>query len=238
MLKYIEKIVKEYKIKTLDKQESYNYYGNNSDYYIVSEYNFKDFIDFFNSEKTNKIVDDFLFKSKNNNDYIKNTSLIILLKVSDIKYFIENYKNQMMAVEEDEYFFRKYIIIYTQSGVDELNDLSLSTLFEMLEKPSNIDKFEVDTYFSDEYFINMQLAIKLPFVTIPKKTSKFISMQDKIDIAIKENIGATNILNDFWEIKNINSDNFYNKFEEEFLDENSEGELLKEVYKIFKDGGI
>jgi hypothetical protein len=51
-------------------------------------------------------------KKKDLNEIEKNTSLIILLKVENLKKDFEELKNQIMRIEEDEYFFRKYIIIY------------------------------------------------------------------------------------------------------------------------------
>jgi len=93
------------------------YYKENQDFFIVEDFSKDELNNFFKDKKTNSLVN-LLDNLKNDDsknifkDIEKNTSLIILLKVEKIKKDFEDLKNQIMKIEEDEYFFRKYIIVY------------------------------------------------------------------------------------------------------------------------------
>ncbi|MES2131214.1 MAG: ABC-three component system middle component 1, partial [Bacteroidota bacterium] len=49
----------------------------------------------------------------------KNSSLIVLVKCANINS-IANLQQQILLFEEDEYFFKKYVILYTDNSILEL----------------------------------------------------------------------------------------------------------------------
>lgn len=94
-----------------------------------------------------------------------------------------------MKVEEDEYYFRKYVILYTEEGLSCLNSDTKYLLDYIqsasLEGENVFDKFESNMFFDASYFIAMQLIIKLPFVSIPHSDNHFEIIENKIQSRIE-----------------------------------------------------
>lgn len=110
----------------------------------------------------------------------KNTSLFILVEVDNLKEAFEDEKFQrsILLIEEDYYYFRKFILLYTQDGLSDLRDKTTNeTLYKYLE--SNIDLFEKDMFFSESYFIAMEIGVKLPFFTLPKRNDIYQSIENQ-----------------------------------------------------------
>ena len=110
----------------------------------------------------------------------KNTSLFILVEVDNLKEAFEDEKFQrsILLIEEDYYYFRKFILLYTQKGISDLQDKTINeTLYNYLE--SNIDAFEEDMFFSESYFMAMEIGVKLPFFTPPKRNDSYQSIENQ-----------------------------------------------------------
>lgn len=205
------------------------------DYFIVSEFLIDEFVSFFDCVKTNDIVDSFLKMSDEKLDVSKNTSMIILVKVENLRDFYEVYRNRVMLIEEDEFYFRKYVIIYTESGFIKLNK-NIDDIFGLLFKEELIDEFEKDMYFSDEYFIGIQLVIKLPFITLPKSEDKFISIQEKLNVNIEENdlSSIESQVDSFFKLIEQAPDTFFEELEKELFNMNDTGDLIQQINNILE----
>lgn len=205
------------------------------DYFIVSEFLIDEFVSFFDCVKTNDIVDSFLKMSDEKLDVSKNTSMIILVKVENLRDFYEVYRNRVMLIEEDEFYFRKYVIIYTESGFIKLNK-NIDDIFGLLFKEELIDEFEKDMYFSDEYFIGIQLVIKLPFIILPKSEDKFISIQEKLNLNIEENdlSSIESQVDSFFKLIEQAPDTFFEELEKELFNMNDTGDLIQQINNILE----
>ena len=81
-------------------------------------------------------------------------------------------------IEEDYYYFRKFVLLYTQNGLSDLRDKATNeSLYNYLE--SHIDDFEEDMFFSESYFIAMEIGVKLPFFTLPKRNGIYQSIENQ-----------------------------------------------------------
>ncbi|MGV3609436.1 MAG: ABC-three component system middle component 1 [Fluviicola sp.] len=112
----------------------------------------------------------------------KNSSLIILVKCSNIES-IETLQQQILFLEEDQYFFKKYVILYTETSVRNLTASPLlSELRNKVNDSTSFDRFAKEGYSSklDEYLVIMQLFIKLPFLSLDHNLEGFISLYEKI----------------------------------------------------------
>ncbi|EFU64240.1 ABC-three component system middle component 1 [Streptococcus oralis] len=162
----------------------FDFYTNsqNSEYFIVSQYSSNDLHNFFDDDKTSQVIKEFKrlsLKSEHEN-IKKNTSLFILVEVDNLKEAFEDEKFQrsILLIEEDYYYFRKFILLYTQDGLSDLRDKTTNeTLYKYLE--SNIDLFEKDMFFSESYFIAMEIGVKLPFFTLPKRNDIYQSIENQ-----------------------------------------------------------
>ncbi|EGD39324.1 hypothetical protein KQH74_01605 [Streptococcus sanguinis] len=170
-------------------------WNNNNEFFIIQEYDVEELEssgdktqNFFTCEKTNQLISE--FEKIQDNKIKKNTSLFVSVKVNNIKEVYERFKNIAMRIEEDEYYFRKYIIFYTDKG---LNDLAPDVQYLLHIVQNNVDdleeslfdKFEKDMFFDDSYFIAMQLIIKLPFISLPHSDKPFATIEDKIKLRME-----------------------------------------------------
>lgn len=137
---------------------------------------------FFKSEKLDHLISEF---QKLDDDKVKkNTSLFVLIKVDNVQEAHKAYLNKIMAIEEDEYYFRKYVIFYTENGLSKIKS-NIQFLLDYIqsedsENKSLFDKFEENMFFDDAYFIAMQLIIKLPFISLPHSDNRFEVVEDRI----------------------------------------------------------
>lgn len=117
-------------------------WNNNNEFFIIQEYDVEELEssgdktqNFFTCEKTNQLISE--FEKIQDNKIKKNTSLFVSVKVNNIKEVYERFKNIAMRIEEDEYYFRKYIsdklgsLIKQQEKLtqQELNNIPYKRLF-------------------------------------------------------------------------------------------------------------
>ena len=89
-----------------------------------------------------------------------------------------------MTIEEDEYYFRKYVIFYTEDGLSKLAP-DTQNLIDYIQSENLFDEFENNMFFDESYFIAMQLIIKLPFISLPHSNDYFETVEDRIESRIK-----------------------------------------------------
>lgn len=162
----------------------FDFYTNsqNSEYFIVSQYSQEELYNFFDDGKTSQVIKEFerLSVKSEHENIKKNTSLFILVKVDDLKGAFEDEKIQksILLIEEDYYYFRKFVLLYTQNGLSDLRDKATNeALYNYLE--SHIDDFEEDMFFNESYFMAMEIGVKLPFFTLPKRNDIYQSIENQ-----------------------------------------------------------
>src|SRR5699024_2346276 len=104
----MDKILNDIFIKNdfwLEENEKITIFRNNTDFFIVENYNLNEFINFFKSDKTDLINENFFELTTRNSDYRKSTTLIILIKVDDLEKFYIDHRKQLMKIEEDQFFY-------------------------------------------------------------------------------------------------------------------------------------
>lgn len=112
----------------------------------------------------------------------KNSSLIVLVKCTDINA-IGKLQQQILLFEEDEYFFKKYVILYTDDSITGLTGSPL--LPELRTKVKNgerFNQFATQGYLAElaEFLVIIQLFIKLPFLNLEHGTESFTPLAQKI----------------------------------------------------------
>ena len=172
----------------LIEDDSLKLFGNEHEFFLTEHFEIGEIQDFFKTEKLEYLISQ--FQKIDNNKIRKNTSLFILIKVDSIHEFYNHNLNKMVTIEEDEYYFRKYVIFYTEEGLAELKP-DIDSLLQYIQEngddsdeESLFDKFEENMFFDDSYFIAMQLIIKLPFISLPHSNDHFETIEDKIKLRI------------------------------------------------------
>lgn len=141
---------------------------------------YKELLEFFNE----------LVKSGTSTSIEKNTSLLIIVKCENINA-LEEYKQQILLLEEDQYFFKKYVILYTHNAIRNINTYAiLSDLETKLSKKEDFENYYAKGFIPEleEYLFVLQLYIKIPFISLPDFDNQFKSLDTTIREVLAENI--------------------------------------------------
>ena len=160
-----------------------------SEYFIIHENSVEELVNYFNLEKSNAVIERFttLTTSKRLENIKKNTTMFILVEVDNLKQSFkdERIQKSILLIEEDFYYFRKFVILYTAEGREELKGITNNeALVEVLEK--DFLKFENDMFFSESYFIAMELGVKMPFFVLPRRESVYQTIEQQFENIEKE----------------------------------------------------
>ena len=112
----------------------------------------------------------------------KNSSLIILVNSAHITD-IERLQTQILLVEEDQFYVKKYVIIYTPNSLHKI--LNYSTNEQLQAAVNNKKDFQsiLSKGFSQEqegYLLLLQIFIKLPFLKLKFDEDEFITLEKKL----------------------------------------------------------
>ncbi|TDQ79083.1 ABC-three component system middle component 1 [Sphingobacterium yanglingense] len=107
-------------------------------------------------------------KKRESRDIEKNTSLIIFVEFESYREDCPKYKNRLLQIEENEYFYRKYVIPYTPIALSNFTaeDNFVNSIEQTISNEKNFDAFNSDMFENEPYFFAMQLYIKLPFLNL------------------------------------------------------------------------
>lgn len=162
---------------------------------------------------------EYISSLENSNEIKKNTSFIILVKLSnsDEKHLIQE---KILDLEEDKYFFKKYVITYLDKEIDEFKKevLKYDNIVDFIEKSVN-DPKEFEKYKKENEVSYYSLILKL-YIKIPHLVCRNIFKKENI-INLKESI--------IHSVENQNLLEYYNKIiclEEKNFDEYIEKILI------------
>lgn len=225
MINFIKQVLENYDYQHFGR--SIDLWSNNNEFFIIQDYDVEELqssrdikINFFTCDKTNQIIHE--FEKIQDNRIKKNTSLFIVVKVENLEKDYYILKNIAMRIEEDEYYFRKHVIFYTEGGLEKLKPCAQYLLDYIQDNGDNVeeslfDKFENNMFFDDSYLIAMQLIIKLPFISFSHSNDHFETVEDRIETRIKteELIAQERQVNDILNI--LNGDNISEQLDDDLL---------------------
>ena len=115
-------------------------------------------------------------------DFNKNTTLIFLCK-SENPTPTEKLKRQIYEVEENPYFFKKHVLIFTDNQVTDLKSkyetatvLSLDNLVNNM----NFEEFKAEPYFNDYKQLLLNIYVKFSFLKTPSKKKDIENLTRKV----------------------------------------------------------
>lgn len=112
----------------------------------------------------------------------KNSSLLILVESTSIKD-LERLQSQILLLEEDQFFVKKYIVTYTTTGLNKISELSSNEeLQSRINNSQSFEKLMKDGLSQDleEYLILLQLFVKLPFLKLKSEDDSFVGLQENL----------------------------------------------------------
>lgn len=120
-----------------------------------------------------------------NNDYPaleKNSSLLVIVEASTITD-LERLQSQILLLEEDQFYIKKYVIIFTKSAFAKISKLSSNEQLQSAVNNSESFKSLMTQGLSQEiedYVLLLQLFIKLPFLKLRFEDETFIGLPKKL----------------------------------------------------------
>lgn len=126
----------------------------------------------------------------------KNTSAIFPIRLSNLDN-LEEYRNLIYSVEESPYYFRRFVIPYTDKQVDELlkiiGDNKGKAIFEILSEIAN----DVTAYYdlashknlNNVYELVIRLFSKVPFLQYNfKAEQKPMTIEQRLELELPKNL--------------------------------------------------
>lgn len=173
-------------------------YDNNMHFYAADSDEIKDYylVDFIAANQLSTYLTDDNFKKlldgvkrakESTIDAEKNTTLIVCAKVDDLAQ-TSVYKNNILNIEEDEYWFKKNVIIYTEDTVQHLlsYQLLIPYLNTSIQDTELFKRYRYDEFANNEYHLSMQLFVKLPLLTINELNNEINPIYNRIQETISE----------------------------------------------------
>lgn len=91
----------------------------------------------------------------------KNTSLLVLLEVKQIS---EGILDDIVEIENDPFYFKKYVLAYTKSSKEAIEQYSIENFSSILMQPQNFQALKNEAEVSDPHHLLYSIAHKLPFL--------------------------------------------------------------------------
>ena len=159
MNKFITKLFDQFNYKLIDEAGDISFF---------KHINYKDFWIIVNAVDTFKLEDQETIAGKAKTTIFdqykeaeKNTSLLVLLQVEQIS---EGILDAIVEIENDPFYFKKYILAYTKSSKEAIEQYSIENFSSILMQPQNFQALKDEAEVSDPYHLLYSIAHKLPFL--------------------------------------------------------------------------
>lgn len=153
-----------YQLGQIANNELRHYYSTNNEHFIVL---FISGQELNNKDNCYDVARNWYDDNKLKDNINKNCTLIIFAKTDNIED-INKLKTEISTIEEDEFYFKKSVILYLQKDVFTLESTNeiYSQLYSKIENTELLKQYR-DNGISDEisqYLFVLQLFTKLPFL--------------------------------------------------------------------------
>lgn len=176
-----------FKLSEFAVDEKNSFASNNEKhiFYVYKNYNnINEFIE--NLVQDQDDLYDYISQLENGNEIKKNTSFIILIKLKE-KNEKDIIQKEILDLEEDKYFFKKYVITYLSDEVEsfykklEEYDNVMNFLKKSLNNAEKFEEFKVNNDIS-YYSLILKLYIKIPHLSCGDifGQKEMISLKDNI----------------------------------------------------------
>ncbi|WP_348799159.1 ABC-three component system middle component 1 [Flavobacterium adhaerens] len=189
MIQLLKNIFKENNIIKLEEEKECFSYENKSFFFNINIQEsellqIRNTENFYDNGDYKRILDIYrrLVDTSGINEIEKNSSLIVTVKCEDLES-LSKLQQQILLIEENEYFFKKYVILYTDQSISQLSENpTIEFLQEKLNDFEKFDKYSEEGYISElaEYMVVLQLFIKLPFLKLAFGQDEYFDLTSKL----------------------------------------------------------
>ena len=202
--------------KLIKEQDGFSFYSkleeDSKRFLIVYETESLRNVDYYNN-KIQEIVPNEL---KVEPAFERNSDFIILFKIENLSDFNEH-EQKILSIEEDPYFFKKYVLYYSNEELNLVNDIDISELKKTIFDRDLFNKYKQHPNFPSLYSFAARFFIKLPFLRVPVSEEKMPSIEVMLDENLKDKhlFEFDNKLALLIESKNNDLDDVLKEFENE-----------------------
>lgn len=136
----------------------------------------------------------------------KNSSLIILVNAMDIK-IIEQLQAQILLIEEDQFYVKKYVIVYTENALEKNSDVVTNEQLQKAVNNKTIFQNILTSGFiqeNEDYILLLQIFIKLPFLALKFNEEEFITLEEKLKTKLGSHYNTyQELLSSYEQIENL-----------------------------------
>ena len=158
---------------------------NNKRFLIVYETDSLREVDYYN----NTIKDITPIEIKSEPAFERNSDLIILLNLKNLGDF-NTHEQKIFSIEEDPYYFKKYVLYYSDEEVNLLANKSINDLKEVILNRDLFNAYKKNPNYPSLYSFAARFFIKIPFLHVPVNEMKMPS----IDVMLKESLLAKDLV--------------------------------------------
>ncbi len=238
MQELIEKIFAEHDFAEAQRKDNSYFYSKKSDndieYFLVDFIDAEDLKGYIEGDKASNIFTLFEENRNKKNDVEKNTSLILCVKVDNIKTGIHAIKNDILAIEENDYWFKKYTIVYTDNALPAPN--TETDIIEQLNKQildsGVFQVYKDNIYVNEQYFLTIQLYLKLPFLIVPTQSQVNYRTISEI-LALKLTGDDIELQEKIKDLEDIDSTEFWDTLKSSVLDTTASDDFMQQFINKF-----
>ena len=140
-------------------------------------------------------------------DFTKNASYLLCINKTEVMATPEEIETFTLFLEEDAYYFKKFVLTYTSDAaaqlLDELNDAGIDNYINsVISSPEKFQDY-IDNNSDLAYSLMIQLLIKLPFVPLNFTNSNDV---DSLADMLNDQVAELNLTNFRHKLATVNKD--------------------------------
>ncbi|NRB80364.1 MAG: hypothetical protein HRU38_17140 [Saccharospirillaceae bacterium] len=137
-------------------------------------------VDYYNNKIQEIVPNELKFEPA----FERNSDFIILFKIENLSDF-NKHEKYILSIEEDPYFFKKYVLYYSSEELDLVKDIDFSELKISIFNRDLFNKYKQNPNFPSIYSFAARFFIKLPFLQVPVSEEKMPSIEVMLDESLK-----------------------------------------------------
>jgi len=173
----------------IENIEGFSFYKkikeNNKRFLIVYETDSLQEVDYYN----NTIKDITPIEIKSEPAFERNSDLIVLLNLKNLGDF-NTHEQKIFSIEEDPYYFKKYVLYYSEEEKYILENKSINDLRDVILNRDLFNAYKKNPNYPSLYSFSARFFIKVPFLYVPVNEIEMPS----IEVMLKESLLAKNLV--------------------------------------------
>jgi len=139
-----------------------------------------------------------------NPGFKKNCDLICIHRLNVLAEF-KDQEEEIFAIEEDPYFYKKYVLYYSAAEESTLTDFTYEKLVSVIADKNEFLNYKENPLEASQYSFAAKTFIKLPFLELPSHQGNLVSLRQQATEAVAE-AGLSDTYSTIQQVTNANAD--------------------------------